>query len=383
MDMATGAMTRKWQLEVDRSVENLLSLRLTGAWLSEADLPEASGTLQREDVATASKVVFDVSSLTAWDSGLLTFLVGVIDACEATGTEVDRAGLPVGVTRLLRLAYAVPERKGARRADQREPFLAYVGKQVLEMLRSAGQMLAFLGESILSVGRLLRGKAVFRRVDLGLLMQETGAQALPIVSLISALIGMILAFVGAYQLKMFGAEIYIAAGVALGTVREMGPIMTGILLAGRTGAAFAAQIGTMQVNEEVDALETMGISAFDFLVLPRMIALGIMMPMLCLYSDMMGIVGGAIVGSSMFGIPLTQYFEQTWKSVGMGDFTIGIVKSAIFGIVVAVAGCLRGMQCGRSASAVGDAATSAVVTGIVAIIVLDSLAAIISTVVGI
>jgi phospholipid/cholesterol/gamma-HCH transport system permease protein len=203
------------------------------------------------------------------------------------------------------------------------------------------------------------------------------------VALISALIGLILAFVGAYQLRMFGAEIYIAAGVGLGMVREMAPIMTGILLAGRSGAAFAAQIGTMQVNEEVDALETMGISAFDFLVLPRMLAMGLMMPMLYVYSTLMGIVGGAIVGTSMFGIPLPQYFEQTWKVVGMSDFAHGIVKSAIFGVVIAVAGCLRGMQCGRSASAVGEAATSAVVTGIVSIIVLDSLAAIISTVIGV
>jgi phospholipid/cholesterol/gamma-HCH transport system permease protein len=139
----------------------------------------------------------------------------------------------------------------------------------------------------------------------------------------------------------------------------------------------------MQVNEEVDALETMGLQPFDFLVLPRMLALGLMMPMLCLYSMLMGIVGGAIVGTSMFGIPLAQYFEQTWKTVGTADFANGLVKGVIFGIVVAVAGCLRGLQCGRSASAVGEAATSAVVTGIVAIIVLDSLAAILSTLIGI
>jgi phospholipid/cholesterol/gamma-HCH transport system permease protein len=370
--------------EVGRIGEDGLLLTLTGAWTRKGRLPPPSDVLRRAGAAEAvARLQFDTGGVTEWDSGLLAFLVEIIDASAERGIEIDQGGLPPGVTRLLALAYAVPERKGVRRADQREPFLADVGESVISLARSSGEMLAFLGESILSFGRLVRGRAVFRRVDLWLLMQAAGAQALPIVALISAMIGMILAFVGAYQLSMFGAQIYIAAGVGLGMVREMAPIMTGILLAGRTGAAFAAQIGTMQVNEEVDALETMGLQPFDFLVLPRMLALGLMMPMLCLYSMLMGIVGGAIVGTSMFGIPLAQYFEQTWKTVGTADFANGLVKGVIFGIVVAVAGCLRGLQCGRSASAVGEAATSAVVTGIVAIIVLDSLAAILSTLIGI
>jgi phospholipid/cholesterol/gamma-HCH transport system permease protein len=357
---------------------------LTGDWQAANHPPDAGSVLSRIDEATdVTRIEFDTEGIGQWDSGLLTFLLKVVDQCSARGLEVVADGLPAGAQRLLKLARAVPETTGARVDVRRERFLTFVGKSVLEFASSVGELLAFLGEIVLASGRLVRGRAVFRRSDLMLLIQDCGVLALPIATLISALIGMILAFVGAYQLRMFGAEIYIASAVALGMVREMGPIMVGIIMAGRTGAAFAAQIGTMQVNEEVDALRTLGISPIEFLVLPRILALGIMMPMLCIYANLMGIAGGAIVGVGMFDLPLGEYLGQTWASVGIADFAIGVFKGAVFGIVVAVAGCLRGMQCGRSASAVGTAATSAVVTGIVAIVVLDSLAAVASTLLGI
>jgi phospholipid/cholesterol/gamma-HCH transport system permease protein len=201
-----------------------------------------------------------------------------------------------------------------------------------------------------------------------LLLEECGAQALPIVSLISVLVGLILAFVSAIELQMFGAQIFVADVVGIGMVRIMGAIMAGIIMAGRTGAAFAAQIGTMQVNEEIDALQTLGIPPMEFLVLPRMVALIVMMPLLCLYADVMGIVGGIVVGTAMLDISLTEYLDRTREAVKMTYLWIGLFHSIVFGVLVAMAGCLRGMQCGRSASAVGEAATSAVVTSIVAIV---------------
>jgi phospholipid/cholesterol/gamma-HCH transport system permease protein len=240
-----------------------------------------------------------------------------------------------------------------------------------------------LGEATIAFGRFVVGKAKFRRTDLWLTIQQCGADALPIVSLISFLVGMILAFVGAVQLALFGAQIYIANLVGIAMAREMGAIMTAIIMAGRTGAAFAAQIGTMQVNEEVDALTTMGISPMEFLVLPRMLALIVMMPLLCLYSDLVGILGGFVVGTGMFDISFTQYMEQTRLALNLTHFSIGVFKSAVFGVVVAIAGCLRGMESGRSASAVGDAATSAVVTSIVLIIVLDGIFAVVTNIIGI
>jgi phospholipid/cholesterol/gamma-HCH transport system permease protein len=182
---------------------------------------------------------------------------------------------------------------------------------------------------------------------------------------------------------MFGAQIYVANLVGVGMAREMGAMMTGIIMAGRTGAAFAAQIGTMQVNEEIDALQTMGISPMDFLVMPRMIALIVMMPLLCLYANLMGILGGMFVGMTMLDISFAQYLEQTRSAIDMTDFSLGLVKSVVFGIIVAMSGCLRGIQCGRSSTAVGNAATSAVVTGIVLIVIFDSLLTVIYSILGI
>jgi phospholipid/cholesterol/gamma-HCH transport system permease protein len=214
-------------------------------------------------------------------------------------------------------------------------------------------------------------------------MQECGARALPIVSLISLLVGLILAFVGAIQLQQFGAQIYVADLVGIAMVREMGAMMTAIVMAGRTGAAFAAQLGTMQVNEEIDAFSTLGFSPIDFLVLPRMLALILMMPLLCIYADAMGILGGALVGVAMLDLTITEYFIETQGAIDMVDIMVGVVKSAVFGVLVALAGCLRGIQCGRSAQAVGLATTSAVVMGIVFIIVTDGIFSVITEAVGI
>jgi phospholipid/cholesterol/gamma-HCH transport system permease protein len=212
---------------------------------------------------------------------------------------------------------------------------------------------------------------------------DCGARALPIVSLISLLVGLILAFIGILQLKYFGAQMFVADLVGIGMVRQMGAIMTGVIMAGRTGAAFAAQLGTMQVNEEIDALQTLGIDPMEFLVLPRMLALTAMMPLLCLYANLMGILGGFGVATALYGVNPTTYIQRTLEAVGVNDLWVGLFMSLVFGILVSLAGCLRGMQCGRSASAVGDAATSAVVTGIVAIVVATALITVICDVLGI
>jgi phospholipid/cholesterol/gamma-HCH transport system permease protein len=241
----------------------------------------------------------------------------------------------------------------------------------------------FLGGAGVAVARLFTGRATLRWSDLLLFMQEAGSQAVPIVSLISLLVGLILAFVGAIQLKAFGAQIYVADLVGIAMVRVMGAIMTGIIMAGRTGAAFAAQLGTMQVNEEIDALKTLGVEPMEFLVLPRMVALVIMMPLLCIYADIMGILGGMIVGVTMLDLNPIVYLNQTKAAVSLTNVWIGLFYGAVFGMLVALSGCLRGIQCERSASAVGYAATSAVVTGIVSIIVATAIITVICNVLGV
>jgi phospholipid/cholesterol/gamma-HCH transport system permease protein len=273
------------------------------------------------------------------------------------------------VQKLLALAEAVPERKWARRELTEASVLERIGTTAIGAAGSLTEMLNFLGEMTISSVRLFGMKARYRASDLFLLIQQCGAQALPIVTLISFLVGVILAFVGAVQLKQFGAQIYVADLVGIAMMREMGAMMTGIIMAGRTGAAFAAQLGTMKVTQEVDALTTAGFSPLEFLVLPRVIALILMMPLLCLYADFVGVLGGAVIGVGMLDLSWTTYFQETVNAITLSDILGGVFKSSVYGVLIALSGCLRGLQCANSSSAVGDAATSAVVTGIVAIVV--------------
>lgn len=361
-----------------------LEIRFGGPWTFQHVLPEM-GEVEQQLAAPpqVTSVAFETSELTQWDSGLLTFLIQVMETCAQQQIRVDRTGLPPGVRRLLALAEAVPEREETRRSPVRPSWLTRIGAQTQDLLDAAVEIIAFVGEAVLSACRLLRGRAHFRRSDLALILQDCGAQALPIVSLISFLVGLILAFMGAVQLQQFGAQTFVANLVGLGMSREMGAMMVGIIMAGRTGAAFAAQLGTMRVNEEIDALTTMGISPMDFLVLPRMLALVVMLPLLCLYADLLGILGGLVVGVGMLDLGLVQYVVQTREALAPMDFVLGLIKSAVYGALVAIAGCLRGMQCGNSSAAVGTAATSAVVTSIVWIVVASALLTLIYDALGV
>ncbi len=374
MGNASVKTAGKMDISFSRQPADTFIVKLGGNWNIADGLPSTEQLQKQIGAAPVpARVVFDTRGLGDWDSSLLTFLIELMGFCGRKGVAVSKEGLPEGVVRLIDLASAVPEEKEARKQSGREPFLSRVGEATLEVAKSTGEMLSFIGEAFLAFLRFLRGTARFRRSDLVLLIQECGVQALPIVSLISVLVGLILAFVGAVQLKLFGAQIYVADLVGIGMAREMGAMMTAIVMAGRTGAAFAAQLGTMEVNEEIDALKTLGVSPMEFLVLPRMLALVLMLPLLCLYADLMGILGGGIIGVGMLDISPMQYFNETMSALNLTQFIAGLIKAGVFGVLVALSGCLRGMQCGRSASAVGDAATSAVVTAIVSIIVSDAI----------
>lgn len=206
---------------------------------------------------------------------------------------------------------------------------------------------------------------------------------LPIVSLISFLVGLTLAYQAAVELRQFGADIFVADVVGLSTVREMGPMMVAVILAGRTGAAFAATLGNMKANEEIDALETLGISAVDFLVLPRLLALGLMMPLLALYANCVGILGGMVVAAGILQIPPSAYWIETQGAISLSDLNTGLLKATTFGLLIGLSGCLRGLQADRSAAGVGRAATSAVVTAILLIIVADSIYAVLFHILGV
>jgi len=378
----TESASQSCELSFDRPDKKTLLINLSGSWTLKSKRPSADLVKKEVTQSATTGIAFDTTGVTDWDSALLIFLGRLTDLSSKQGLNIDKTGLPDGAGKLLDLAAAVPEKEGARKKSREETFLFRVGYESMAFFRASGEALAFVGETFTAFTRFLAGKARFRRSDLTRILQDCGIEALPIVSLISLLVGLILAFVGAVQLTMFGAQIYVANLVGIAMVRVMGAVMAGIIMAGRTGAAFAAQLGTMQVNEEIDAFKTMGISPMEFLVLPRILGLTLMMPLLCLYADLMGILGGFIVGVSMLDLSMVEYYNQTKAAVTLNDLWIGIVQSAVFGILVALAGCLRGMQCGRSASAVGDAATSAVVTGIVAIIIATAIITVITNVMG-
>jgi phospholipid/cholesterol/gamma-HCH transport system permease protein len=322
---------------------------------------------------SVASIEFDSTHLGSWDTSLLIFVARIEEWCRQHRAKLARETLPPNVASLIALSEEVPEIKTGRKEQARESLFAKIGNAVLAGRDGFLATLAFTGEVVMSLGRMLQQKAAFDWRLFWLTMEECSARALPIVGLISFLTGLILAFVGAIQLRQFGAGIFVANLVAVAMNREMGAIMTGVIMAGRTGASFAAQIGSMKVSEEIDALKTLAISPIDFLVTPRLAALFLMMPLLVLYADLIGILGGACVGIGMLKITWVQYWNQTIGSFGISDVLTGLVKSSVFGAIIAMAGCERGMQCGNNAAAVGNAATSAVVVSITWIVASDAL----------
>jgi phospholipid/cholesterol/gamma-HCH transport system permease protein len=361
-----------------------LVLQLAGAWNIHSGIPPLAPVLQHLQAQPApTKIAFDAHDLQGWDSSLVSFLLDLHNHATVHQIPIDTDALPEGVRKLLALATAVPERGRGSQVAAPQSFLARAGTAAARQWRESLDVVGFIGEVAISFGRFFTGRANFKRDDLLLSLQQSGAEALPIIALISILVGLILAFVGAVQLKLFAAEAFVANLVAIGMLREMGSMMTAIIMAGRTGAAYAAQIGTMQVNEEIDALRTVGISPIDFLVLPRLLGLILMMPLLTIFANLLGILGGFLVGVFALDIPVEQYINQTIAWLRLQDLMLGIIKSFVFGALIAVVGCLRGIQSGRNAAAVGAAATSAVVTIIVWIIILSGLFAVVTTVMGI
>lgn len=357
-------------LDWSESDGHYLTIRIGGDWLLRADVPEADAVLERlASEPVPSGVRFETDQLGEWDAALQAMLVTILRRAGAQEIDADCSGLPEAAQRLLTLAFAVQEPEGARRSAVNASILARVGHLTFRAMRGATTMLTFTGEVVLSFGRMFTGRATYLRRDLLGYLQEAGAEALPITTLITFLIGMIFAFVGVMQLEPFGVGIYTADLVAIAMVREMSPIMVAILMAGRTGASYAAQIGTMKVNEEIDALSTLGLNPVDFLVTPRVIALVLMLPLLTLYGSLMGILGGAVVGLTMLDVSLVQYTQQTIESVALHHLWGGLFKALVFGALVAMAGCQQGMACGGSALAVGQATTRAVVASIVLVVV--------------
>lgn len=331
--------------------------------------PEAN-TLTDQISPETTELTLLTPELGQWDSSLAIILLHVAHWCNAKNIAFNTQLAPQGLQQLIRLATDVPAYENAKSNDP-IPFAKNLRKKLTAIGQEVNLTLTFIGEATLAVLQWLGGKAKTRRSDILYFIQQAGPSALGIVTLISLLVGMILAYLGSVQLRQLGAQVYVADLVSLGMVREMGALMTAVIMAGRTGAAYAAQLGTMQVNDEIDALKVMGISSMEFLVLPRLIALVFVMPLLCVYADIIGMAGGALIAANM-DVSFTQYILQTQGAVDWLDIWTGIFKSLFFGVLIAIAGCQAGLNCGRDSNAVGMAATNAVVRAIVYLVVADA-----------
>lgn len=344
------------------------NLQVSGEW-HLGNTPD-SADLCAVIPAESTEVIVHFKQLESWDSSLASALLQLANWCESQQKTFAVEAAPDGLNQLLNLATGVPAHSPVK-TDLPTGVSAWLKKRVTNLGHGVYDTLTFIGDTCLALGRWFGGKAKTRRSDIIFFVDQAGPQALGIVTLISVLVGMILAYLGSVQLRQLGAQVYVADLVAIGMVREMGALMTAVIMAGRTGAAYAAQIGTMQVNDEVDALRVMGISSMEFLVVPRLVALVFVMPLLCIYADIIGIAGGAIIASSM-DVGLVQYILQTRGAVDWLDISTGLIKAVVFSVLIAIAGCQAGLQCGRNSNAVGMAATNAVVRAIVYLVVADA-----------
>jgi phospholipid/cholesterol/gamma-HCH transport system permease protein len=345
----------------------VVRVRVSGNWHIAAPPPGSAPAeaLLRDPAAAALELVDE--SLAGWDTSLVATLARLTALAGARSLPVRRHTLPAGVNNLIDLALAVPAHAAGRKKDA-AGWCERIGAVVSAMPAVCLDVVAFIGETARALGRFFPGGGVCGARSIRTCVRESGADALPIVCLVSLLVGLILAFVGVVQLRMFGAEVYIASLVVIGMTRIMGAVMTGVVLAGRTGASYAAVIGSMRVNEEVDALEALGIPPVDYLVLPRIVALALMTPLLVLYADFMGILGGFLVGSLALGIDPLEYLTFTRRALHLNHLLVGMVHGFAFGLIVAISGCYQGLRCARSTEGVGVATTAAVVNAIVFII---------------
>ena len=367
--MAVGSARATFKASDDEIVTTL-----AGDWRLDEATPQFDALIATTvpDLAASPRAIaFDASALGEWDSSLLVFLRRAQVYSVAQDSEFNTEGLPAQIAQLLELASAVPERVTV---PNEEPVsrVASVGLAGLSVWDSLLASLAFIGEVAQGLMRLLRRKSQMQWRSFWVVVQSNSSGALPIVPLIALLVGVIIAFLGAVVLQRFGAGYYVSYLVGYGMLREMGALMTGIILAGRTGAGFAAELGSMKITEELDAYATLGIPAVDYLVLPRMLGLFVMMPLLVIYADAVGILGGMMVAVALIDLTPTQFLSGMLSAVALSDAVLGVVKGSVYGLLIGFAGCFHGLRTGNDASAVGRSATSAVVLGITLIIVANA-----------
>jgi phospholipid/cholesterol/gamma-HCH transport system permease protein len=358
-------------------------LRLTGAWTTRG-LGAVSTRLTSTLATPPANICFDLSEIAALDSAGAWALHRTRAAVVAQGGAVTIRGASPGAAALLQ---TVARHDRTQVAEAKAPGALFalterLGRGAVDAALEARDLTNFLGYTcIVFAGSLLRPTRI-RVIALVSQMEQAGLNALPIVGLISFLVGLVLAYQGADQLSRFGAQIFTVNLVAIGVLREMGILLTAIIVAGRSGSAFTAQIGTMQVNEEIDALRTIGLDPMEVLVMPRVLGLVIVMPLLTFYADIMGILGGGVMVTLTLDMSITQFVRQLADAARITDFWVGIIKAPLFAFIIAMVGCFEGMRVSRSAESVGRQTTRAVVEAIFLVIVLDAILSIFFSVIG-
>jgi phospholipid/cholesterol/gamma-HCH transport system permease protein len=323
--------------------------------------------------AKSRRVVLDASGLEYCDGSGIGLLFELGRQQRQIGGSFEIRGLRPEFQELLEVWVPTEDRTFAAEPRTHSINIAEeVGRGFVGVLHDLGTLVSFVGELVVALVQAASNPRAIRWRDILQVAEKAGVNGLPIVVLISFLMGLIMAFQAALPLGQFGAEIFVANLVALAMLRELGPLMTAILLSGRSGSAFAAELGTMKVREEIDALKTMGLEPVRFLVVPRVIAAVVMTPLLTIFSDLLGLLGGCVVFLSL-GFPLITFFHQVQWQVTYVDLLGGLAKSFVFGILVAAIGCLRGLETKIGASAVGESTTRAVVSGIILIVITDGI----------
>jgi len=360
------------QLRSDGPRGGILKLLITGRL--DAD---TTGRVWRESTrlvtaAGAKTVDLDASGIEYCDGSGIALLIQLRRLQEKKGGNLEIRGLRPEFQEMFDDWLQGSVEAGQSAAKVRTDPIEELGRGAVQVWQDIHELITFVGQLGLAMVKAVRHPRTIRWHDTVLIAEEAGVNALPIVALLSFLVGVIMAFQSAVALRQFGAEIFVANMIGLSVLREMGPLMTAIILAGRSGSAFAAEIGTMKVREEIDALKTMGLEPVRFLVVPRVLAAVVMTPVLTVFADLLGVMGGSVVMMSL-GFPLITFFHQLQLAVSYGSFVGGLVKAFAFGILIAAVGCLRGLQTETGASAVGLSTTHAVVSGIILIVITDGI----------
>jgi phospholipid/cholesterol/gamma-HCH transport system permease protein len=327
--------------------------------------------VRKETDGASGAVTFDLSKVHAADGGVMALLVELRAELQAKGVQAELVGATKSVETIVDL-YSGHERVARKKKRKPASAIEQVGRAAVAAKDEGKGILDFLGSMVLAGFTLVRHPRLGHWKEVAPLCERTGADAVPIVILINFLVGFVMAFQSAKQLKMFGANIYVADLVGISLTRELAPLMTAIIVCGRSGAAFAAEIGSMKVNEEIDALRTLGLTPFGWLVVPRIIALVLVMPFLTLIGDFIGIAGGLAVGTTDLDLTVQGYMIETLKALSTWDVATGLVKSMVFALAIGLIACQQGFAAGGGAEGVGKRTTSTVVTSLFMLVIVDA-----------